>query len=377
MRKLGKLVLEDGGVYRGFFFGDKPGVGEVVFNTGMTGYQETLTDPSYCGQLVIMTYPLIGNYGVNEIYNQSLSLSKEGKRRRSYFRGYVVGELCDYPNNWRCEGSIFDFLQEEGVPCLYGVDTRAVTRRIRSKGAMRGAIVPEDIDEGELNRLMNLPEDGFYIKEVTTKNVIRYCGEDGTQCSRNARMNLAVMNFGIKKGIVDCLAKYGYNMTIYSAYTPAEEVLAAEPDGIFLSNGPGDPKISSELIENVKELIDSGKPMFGICLGFQLICLAMGGDTYKLKFGHRGANHPVKDLLLNRVFITSQNHGYAADEKSLKGTGLVVTQRNVNDDTPEGAEHESKPLFAVQYHPEASPGPNDNLYLFDKFYKMIKSDKNA
>lgn len=359
MNKDGKLVLKDGTVFEGYFLGDQPGVGEVVFNTAMTGYQETLTDPSYCGQVVVMTYPLVGNYGTNNMYNQS------GK---SYFRGYIVSELCDHPSNWRSQGLLADWLREQKISCLHGVDTRAVTRHIRNKGAMRGVIVPKDIDEKELEKLLNLPEERLLVKEVTIKKADRIDGKGKT---------VAFIDCGAKKAMIRDLSAYGYNMTVYPAYTPAKEILATQPDGIFLSNGPGDPKALPEVIENVKEFIAAGVPIFGICLGYQLICLALGADTYKMKFGHRGVNHPVKDLELNKIVITSQNHGYALDENSIKGTGLKVTHVNVNDGTIEGVVHESKPIFAVQYHPEASPGPDGHIYLFERFDKMIGGRKHA
>ena len=345
--------MKDGSVYTGYFLGDSAGVGEVVFNTAMTGYQETLTDPSYCGQIVVMTYPLIGNYGVNELYKQA---------RRSYFRGYIVGELCGQPSNWRAQGSIEDFLREEKIPCLYGVDTRALTRRIRTEGTLWGAIAPLSAEEAEIERLLALPEERFLVREVTIKQPEKIGQGD---------KRIAFLDFGAKRAMVEDLCAYGYNVTLYPAYTKAKEILAGEPDGIFLSNGPGDPKALPEIIANIKELTESGKPIFGICLGYQLICLALGGDTYKMKFGHRGVNHPVKDLQINKVVITSQNHGYAVKEESLRGTGLAVTHRNANDGTLEGVAHGQKPIFAVQYHPEASPGPDGHEYLFERFNKLI------
>jgi carbamoyl-phosphate synthase small subunit len=352
-KKGGKLVLKDGSLYRGSFLGDAPGVGEVVFNTAMTGYQETLTDPSYCGQIVVMTYPLIGNYGVNELYKQA---------DRSYFRGYIVSELCDRPSNWRSQGTIEDFLREEKIPCLYGVDTRALTKRIRMEGTLWGVVAADGTADAEIERLLDLPEERLLVKEVTIKRP-KKVGQGGKR--------LAFLDFGAKRAMIEDLCSYGYSMTLYPAYAGAEEILAGDPDGIFLSNGPGDPKALPEIIANVKKLTESGKPIFGICLGYQLICLALGGDTYKMKFGHRGVNHPVKDLELNKVVITSQNHGYAVKEDSLRDTGLKVTHRNVNDGTLEGVSHGSKPIFAVQYHPEASPGPDGHEYLFERFNKLI------
>jgi carbamoyl-phosphate synthase small subunit len=300
-----------------------------------------------------MTYPLIGNYGVNPLYNQA---------DRSYFRGYVVGSLCEYPNNWRAQGSIEDFLRREDIPCLFGVDTRAVTRHIRTAGAMRGVIAPSDTADEEIRRLLDLPEDTLLVREVTVKE---------TKKIKQGGKRVAFLDFGAKKAMIRDLASYGYDITIYPAYTKAAVILSGEPDGVFLSNGPGDPKDLPEIIETVRELADSDRPVFGICLGYQLICLALGADTYKMKFGHRGVNHPVKDLEINKVVITSQNHGYAVKEETLAGTGLAVTHRNVNDGTLEGVAHRTKPLFAVQYHPEASPGPDGHEYLFARFAKMM------
>ena len=359
MSRPGKLVLKDGSSYVGYFLGDAAGVGEVVFNTGVTGYQEVLTDPSYCGQIVVMTYPLIGNYGVNPMFNQS---------KKSHVRGYVVGEICPHPSNWRSQGTLADFLQAEKVPCLAGVDTRAITRKIREHGAMHGVIVPADINPDELARLLALPEEKDVVKQVTTKEVITL---PGSGCK------VALLDFGAKANMAASLSYYDCAVTTYPAYTDAKEIMAAKPDGIFLSNGPGDPKDLPEVIENIKLLIDSKIPIFGICLGYQLLCLALGADTYKMKFGHRGVNQPVKDLELNRVLITSQNHGYAVKEDSLAGTGLKITQRNVNDSTLEGVKHETLPIFAVQYHPEAAPGPDGHTYLFERFLAMMGGQKNA
>ena len=353
MDKSGKLILEDGSVYEGHFLGENAAVGEVVFTTGMTGYQESLTDPSFCGQIVVMTYPLIGNYGVNKMFMQS---------EKSYFRGFVISELCDHPSNWRSEGTLAGFLLENNVPCLYGVDTRAVTRQIRDKGVMRGVIVPEDTSEEIIKELLYTKETENLVETVTAKAVAHIKG-DGKK--------VAVMDFGIKQSMIDCIKEYGCDIKIYPASASASEILKDNPEGIFLSNGPGDPKDLVNVIENIKVLIKSQKPIFGICLGYQLICLAYGADTYKMKFGHRGVNHSVKDLETGKVSITSQNHGYAVREETLLSTGLVVTHVNVNDETLEGVKHTSDPVFAVQYHPEASPGPDGNEYLFDNFYKMM------
>lgn len=350
----GKLILDDGSVFYGEILNDAKTTGEVVFNTGMTGYQEVLTDPSYCGQIVTMTYPLIGNYGVAPIFNQS---------RQPFVRGFIMSELCLEPSNWQSQDTLTAYLNANNIPCLYGVDTRAITRRIRSKGAMKGVIVPADTAETEIEALMKqeLPKD--VVREVTTKEIYTM-PNDGP--------HVIVMDFGIKRNILNSMAGFGLNLTVVPAFTTVQDILAMKPDAIFLSNGPGNPKEVTYAIDTIKELITKNLPMFGICLGHQLLALAMGADTYKLKFGHRGANHPVKDLAKARVFITSQNHGYTVDEASLEGKDLVVTHRAVNDGTVEGLKHTKLPIFSVQYHPEAAPGPDDSTYLFDEFIEMIK-----
>mgnify|MGYP003618630150 FL=1 len=326
--------------------------GEVVFNTGMTGYQEILTDPSYCRQIVTLTYPMIGNYGAAELFMQS---------RKSFVNGFIIGELCAEGSNWQMEGSLSDFLTKQGIPCLYDVDTRAVTRKIRSAGTMKGIIVPEDAAQTEIDELFAVPIKKDVVNEVTTPEV--YTMEtDGP--------SVVVIDFGIKRNILNSLHHLGCSLTVVPAQTSAREILALQPDGIFLSNGPGDPKDVPEVIATIKELIGK-KPMFGICLGHQLLALALGADTYKLKFGHRGSNQPVKNLQNGRVHISSQNHGYAVDEKSLAGLPLEVTHLSVNDGTVEGMRHTGLPIFSVQYHPEASPGPDDNMYLFDQFWTML------
>ncbi len=352
---IGKLILEDGSVFQGMLASGTKAVGEVVFNTGMTGYQEVLTDPSYCGQIVTMTYPLIGNYGVAELFEQA---------RQSFVRGFVISELCGQPSSWQAEDSLVSYLKSRNIPCLYGVDTRAITRRIRSHGTMKGVIVPGEATEKEIADLFAEPLCTEVVDEVTTKEVYRIPGNGP---------HIAVMDFGIKRNILNSMAKAGCDITVLPADTPAEEVLALAPDGIFLSNGPGDPKDAP--VDTVRELLGK-KPVFGICLGHQLIGLALGGDTYKLKFGHRGSNHPVKDLATGRVYITSQNHGYAIDEKSLENLDVTVTHRAVNDDTVEGMRHNSLPVFSVQYHPEAAPGPDDSTYLFEEFMKLLNKETN-
>jgi carbamoyl-phosphate synthase small subunit len=348
----GKLILEDGSVFYGTLVGDSTAVGEVVFNTGMTGYQEILTDPSYCGQIVALTYPLIGNYGVAELFQQS---------RKSFVRGFIISELCEEPSNYQCENTLIQYLTENEIPCIYGVDTRAITRRIRSNGTMKGVIVPEDASEEVVKKYFDLVPVMKEVQEVTTPEV--YVME-------NSGPHIVVMDFGIKRNILNSLHNLGCKLTILPADATSEEILKLNPDGIFLSNGPGDPKDVPYAIETIKELIGK-KPIFGICLGHQLIALALGADTYKMKFGHRGSNQPVKNLLTARVHITSQNHGYAVEESSLKNIDVLITHRSVNDNTVEGMRHKELPVFSVQYHPEASPGPDDNTYLFDEFMALL------
>ncbi|MBQ9378018.1 MAG: glutamine-hydrolyzing carbamoyl-phosphate synthase small subunit [Schwartzia sp.] len=354
----GKLILEDGTSFSGELFGEGKTVGEVVFNTGMTGYQEILTDPSYCRQIVTLTYPLIGNYGVNKEFMQS---------RKSFVRGLIAGELCEIGSSCMAQGSIREFLQSENIPCLHEVDTRRVTRHIRSKGAMKGVIVPEDTPDGTVRELLSVPTESGAVREATTPEAYTIEGSG---------LHVAVLDFGIKKNILKALGLRNYKLTVLPATVTAEEVLALSPDAVFLSNGPGDPKDVPEAIETVRTLVGK-KPMFGICLGHQIFALAMGADTYKLKFGHRGSNQPVKALSTGRVHITSQNHGYAVDESSLAGLPLVVTHRSVNDGTVEGIRHKELPVFTVQYHPEASPGPEENTCLFDDFDAMIRASREG
>lgn len=357
---LARLVLEDGTVFVGKAFGATGEQhGEVVFNTSMTGYQEILTDASYCGEIVVMTYPLIGNYGIN---------LEDFEREHSFVRGFVVKENCEHPSNWRARVTIEKFLQEQGIVGISGIDTRALTRRLRSSGTLRGIITtseePNEVLVAKAQQAPTLSGEQV-VPAVTTKEVYQVPGPGP---------KVVVMDFGAKHNIVRCLSALGCDLTVVPATATAEEILALNPEGIMLSNGPGDPKNVPYAIATVRELIGK-KPIFGICLGHQILGLAFGGETYKLKFGHRGANHPVKDLLTNRVHITSQNHGYAIDEKSLQGLGLRVSHRNLNDETVEGIIHESLPVFSVQYHPEASPGPNDSRYLFDKFLDLINQER--
>jgi carbamoyl-phosphate synthase small subunit len=325
----------------------------------MTGYQESLTDPSYCRQILTLTYPLVGNYGIADIFMQS---------RKAFVGGFVIGELCTEGSNWHYEESLAEFLTRQNIPCLYDVDTRAVTQKIRSAGTMKGIIVPEDASQAEIDKLLAVPIKTDVVMEVTTPETYTMESE-----SENAPLVVA-MDFGVKQNILNSLHNLGCRLQVVPAATKAEDILAMNPDGIFLSNGPGDPADVPEIVAEIKKLIGK-KPIIGICLGHQLIARALGAKTYKLKFGHRGSNQPVKNLLTGKVQISSQNHGYAVDEESLQGLPLEVTHVNVNDGTVEGMRHKELPLFSVQYHPEASPGPDDNMYLFDEFWTMLKGEK--
>ncbi|MBQ3442324.1 MAG: glutamine-hydrolyzing carbamoyl-phosphate synthase small subunit [Selenomonadaceae bacterium] len=358
----GKLILQDGTTFRGQLFGGSNATteGEVVFNTGMTGYQEILTDPSYCRQIVTLTYPLIGNYGTAKQFNQS---------RKSFVGGLIVGELCEKPSSSSMQKTLAEFLTAEKIPCLYDVDTRALTRKIRSAGTMKGVIVSEYTSQGTIDEMMSLPIRKNVVEQVTTPVSYTLDGRAGAPY-------VVTMDFGIKRNILDAMRKLGCKVTVVPAKSPAEAVLALNPDGIFLSNGPGDPKDVPDIIREVKKLIGQ-RPIFGICLGHQILALAMGANTYKLKFGHRGSNQPVKDLTTGKVAITSQNHGYAIDAKSLEGLPVQITHVSLNDGTIEGFRHTSLPISSVQYHPEAAPGPNDSVHLFDEFIFNMKKFKGA
>lgn len=356
----GKLILEDGSVFRGQIFGgsNANAEGEVVFNTGMTGYQEILTDPSYCKQIVTLTYPLIGNYGTSKIFDQS---------RKSFVGGLIIGELCENPSSSSSEKTLAEYLTSAKIPCLYDVDTRAVTRQIRSAGTMKGVIVTEYTSQPTVDEMMSIPLDTDVVAQVTTEKPYTL------ETDKKDAPFVVAMDFGVKKNILDSLHNLGCKITVVPADTSADDILSMNPDGIFLSNGPGDPKDVPEIIDEVRRLIGA-KPIFGICLGHQLLALAMGADTYKLKFGHRGSNQPVKNLRTGRVYITSQNHGYAVDENSLQDLPLEVTYISMNDGTVEGMRHKELPIYSVQYHPEASPGPTDNMYLFDEFFEMMREN---
>lgn len=372
------LVLVDGTVYRGWSFG-APGtaIGEVVFNTGMTGYQEVLTDPSYCGQIVTFTYPELGNTGVNPDDEES---------NHPQVKGAIARNVCFSPSNWRATQSLPNYLKQNNIPGIYGIDTRALTRKIRSVGAMNGAISTEILDPAEL--LMKVQEapsmEGLnLVRSVTTKEVYEWSDttdsvwEFGPVPANQTQPELTVvaLDFGIKRNILRRLASYGCRVIVVPADTSADEILKYNPDGVFLSNGPGDPAAVSEGIETAKTLLSAQKPMFGICLGHQLLGLSLGADTFKLKFGHRGLNQPAG--LRQRVEITSQNHGFAVNADSLSGLDVEITHLNLNDRTVAGLRHKSLPIFSVQYHPEASPGPHDADYLFEQFVQAMKEAKTA
>lgn len=354
------LALEDGTVFEGGSFGAVGEVtGEFVFNTGMTGYQEILTDPSYCGQIVTMTYPLIGNYGVNP---------EDIESARPQVRGFVVREICKTPSNWRSLETLSGYLARNGIIGIEGIDTRALTRILRDKGTMKGILStdPEFSPENRMEKIRSYRVD-HPVDQVTVKQRIHYEGSGP---------RVALLDYGIKQNIVRSLLKRSCEVFQFPASATSREILAVEPDGIMLSNGPGDPKDCGPQIRTISELIGK-KPLFGICLGHQLTALAMGGDTEKLKYGHRGCNHPVKDLERDFTYITSQNHGYTIVEESLDKSEMAVSHRNMNDGTVEGVRYLNVPAFTVQFHPEASPGPADTAYLFDRFIHMMKDWKGA
>jgi carbamoyl-phosphate synthase small subunit len=367
------LVLENGTIFRGKSAG-APGEtgGEVVFNTSMTGYQEVLTDPSYSGQIVTMTCAEIGNYGVSD---------EDVESRKPQVAGFIIRDESPVASNWRAEGTLRDYLTRNGIVAISDIDTRALTRILRSGGVMRGVIATgEDLDERALVERANaLPkmEGSDLVRGVTSREPFDWPAEDpdefGVEPARRAkrRLKVAAYDFGMKWNIMRRLSAHGCDVRVYPAATPASEVLATNPDGIFLSNGPGDPAPLTYAIDNTRAIVQAGVPLFGICLGHQVLGLALGGRTYKLKFGHRGANHPVKQLSTGKIEITSQNHGFAVDPDSLP-PGVEVTHKNLYDGTVEGLRHASHPVFSVQYHPEASPGPHDADYLFEEFIELIE-----
>ena len=341
-----RLILENGMIFEGNAFGHlKDSVGEVVFTTGMTGYQEVLTDPSYYGQIVTMTYPLIGNYGINLEDNESATPN---------VKGFIVREKCNFPNNFRCEIGLEDYLKQNKIIGLEGIDTRALTKVLRNNGTMRGIISLE---------AETLQDVEGKIKAFSNKEAVSIVSTEKPYTIEGTGKHVAIMDFGIKTNIIRNFKKRGCKITVFPMNTRAEEILAVNPDLVFLSNGPGDPEDLGSVIENIKKIVGV-KPIVGICLGHQLLGLTLGGKTTKLKFGHRGCNHPVKDLERNKVHITSQNHGYVVHELP---EGVVATHININDGTIEGMKHTTLPIYSVQFHPEAAAGPKDSEYIFDRF----------
>ncbi len=386
------LALEDGTIYQGDSFGAPPPTdGEICFNTSMTGYQEILSDPSYRGQIVTMTYPLIGNTGINALDVES-SIPQ--------VRGFVIEELSPVTSSWRATGSLSDWLLEHGVVGIQGIDTRALTKKLRTSGAMRACIAPaSEGAERAVARANSAAYEGIdFVKEVTVaksfdwdadgklsgkwipENPRSAAGDKDEignlfQAAPKTERRIVAYDFGIKQNILRSLRQSGFSVEVVPAETPAAEVLAKKPDGVFLSNGPGDPAALEYARDNVKQIVGQ-VPIFGICLGHQILALALGGKTFKMKFGHRGANHPVKDLRSGAVAVTSQNHGYAVEAESLP-SGVEVTHVNLNDGTVAGLRHKTHQAFSVQYHPEASPGPHDALYFFEEFAKEVDAARSA
>lgn len=349
------LILENGRIFEGESFGAKAETtGEVVFTTGMTGYLETLTDPSYSGQIVVQTFPLIGNYGV---------IPEDFESEKPHLKGYVVREVCDKPSNFRCGGNLSDFLEKSGITGICGIDTRALTRIVREHGVMNGSIVFD---------CENLKEKLNTVKNYSVKDPVKLVSaKTAVLTSPFAKYKVALYDFGAKKSIADELIERDCEVHVFSADSSAEDILSIKPDGIMLSNGPGDPKDNVFVIEQLKILAEKKIPIFGICLGHQLLALSQGADTHKLKYGHRGANQPVVETATGKVFITSQNHGYAVSTENLP-SNCRVSFINANDSTCEGIEYTDMPAFTVQFHPEASAGPLDTKFLFDKFLELIK-----
>lgn len=347
----GRLILEDGTIFEGKAFGyTKDSVGEVVFNTSMTGYQELLTDPSYYGQIVTVTYPLVGNYGIN---------LEDKESEEIMVSGFIVREKCDMPSNFRCEMDLDTYLKQSKVIGLEGIDTRALTKILRNKGTMKGIITTEHA---------KLEDVSSKIEEFDNTDAVRVVSRKNKNSISGTGKRVAIVDFGVKENIIRNFAKRNCDITIFPAETKAEDILGIDPELIFLSNGPGDPADLEDIVENVRHMIGKS-PIVGICLGHQILARALGGNTSKLKFGHRGGNHPVKDLEEDKIFITSQNHGYYVSDVP---KDVNVTQINLNDNTVEGMRHKTLPIYSVQYHPEACPGPLDSEYIFDKFLELAK-----
>ena len=353
------LILEDGHVFTGRSIGStREAVSEIVFNTSMTGYLEVLTDPSYAGQAVVMTYPLIGNYGI---------CYEDMESERPWVDGFIVRELSRMPSNFRCEDTIQNFLEKNDIPGICGIDTRALTKILRESGTMNGMITTnENYDMDEVMKKLKAYSTGDEVSKVTCREKSVLPG---------AGYKVALLDLGAKRNIARSLNERGCEVTIYPSFTTAEEIIASNPDGIMLSNGPGDPKACAQVIKEIRKLYETDIPIFAICLGHQLMALATGADTFKLKYGHRGGNHPVKDMETGRVYISSQNHGYAVNPESLDPKVAVPAFTNVNDGTNEGLKYVGKNIFTVQYHPEACPGPQDSSYLFDRFMDMMGGNK--
>ncbi len=370
------LVLEDGTAFWGKSFGATgTAVGEVVFNTGMTGYQEVLTDPSYRGQMITFTYPELGNTGVN---------SEDEESDHPHARAVIARNVCYYPSNWRSRSSLPDYLAQHQIPGIYNVDTRALTRLLRVYGSMNGAISTEILDSQQLlDHVKATPSmEGLnLVNEVTTKSVYEWCDPTDSRWEFRPIMEqddphaltVVAIDFGIKRNILRRLASYGCRVIVVPADTTPEQIYQYDPDGIFLSNGPGDPAVVTEGIETTKALLQQGKPIFGICMGHQILGLSLGAETFKLKFGHRGLNQPAG--LQQQVEITSQNHGFAVTEESLQNDQVEITHLNLNDRTVAGLRHKTLPVFSVQYHPEASPGPHDADYLFAEFVASMRNNR--
>jgi carbamoyl-phosphate synthase small subunit len=371
--RIAKLALEDGTVFTGRSFGATgTAEGEVVFNTSMTGYQEILTDPSYKGQIVTMTYPLIGNYGIN---------SQDTESRRPHVAGFVIRELSPIPSNYRSDMTLAHYLEQNGIIGIEGIDTRALTRRLRIDGAMRGLLSTEVLDDAELvNRARQAAGmlGADWVKAVRPDEAYEWDQDQGDwrlgDVERGDGLRVVALDCGAKHNILRNLAERGVKVIVLPPDATVEQIMEHRPDGLFVSNGPGDPAALDYAVKPLQEALGR-VPIFGICLGHQLLSRAIGAETYKLKFGHRGGNQPVKNLDTGRVEITSQNHGFAVDRQSLESKGGVVTHINLNDNTVEGFRHRDLPVFAVQYHPEASPGPHDAAYLFDAFMEMMKTKK--